>query len=126
MKHMTIWQRLNIALAVLVLLLMAGGGLALWIEYARAAADRESEKLDTSNDRIWHELAVMSDAVRGLMLLEPKSELEKLERNNEKNRRHAAEVALTKHLDEVEAESKDKPEVQRAIKAIRDFARSSL
>ena len=45
MKHMTIWQRLNTALAVLVLLLMAGGGLALWIEYARAAAHFDPQEL---------------------------------------------------------------------------------
>src|SRR5207249_4131831 len=36
------------------------------------------------------------------------------------------ELSLAKHLDDLDLETKEKPEVQRAIKAVRDFSRLSL
>jgi len=38
MNKMTIWQRLNIALILLILLLLVAVGLALWVEESRSAA----------------------------------------------------------------------------------------
>ena len=67
MKQMNIWQRLNTALAVLVSLLLAGGGLALWIDKAVTASERRGEELANRVDRIHlHEL-LMHDALRGFL-----------------------------------------------------------
>ena len=46
MKHMSIWQRLNTALFLLVLLLMIGCGLALSIEVAVTRAERRAQGSD--------------------------------------------------------------------------------
>src|SRR5436189_5221321 len=64
MKQMSIWQRLNTALLVLVLLLMAGCGLALWIEEAVTKADRVGEELTAKKERIRLNLLSMSDSLR--------------------------------------------------------------
>ncbi len=48
MKTVTIWQRLNTAFWVLVVLLLAGVALALWAASARAAADRRGQQLRLS------------------------------------------------------------------------------
>src|SRR5712671_6221419 len=82
MKHMSIWQRLNTALAVLVVLLMAGCGLALWIKEVVTNADERGEQLANKTDKIYLDEALMSDALRGV-LLDPKSEVER------KSRQHA-------------------------------------
>ncbi len=52
MKDLTIWQRLNTAFWVLVVLLLAGVGLALWVASARSAAAHRSDELSAAKDRI--------------------------------------------------------------------------
>src|SRR5438874_3443818 len=76
MKHMTIWQRLTTALAVLVVLLIVGCGLALWIEKASTTAELRSLELADRYSRISLDLALLGETVRG-RLLEPTSEAEK-------------------------------------------------
>src|SRR2546427_12794043 len=115
MKDMTIWQRLGTALGLMVLLLMAGGFLALRIEQARTNAERESERLERNNDHVYHQLAGMSDALRGL-LLESSNEPE---RNNEKNRRNSAETTMLKNLVDLEALGRDQCELQKATHEVR-------
>src|SRR5262245_55778022 len=89
MKQMSIWQRLNTALVgVLVLLLMAGGFLAYRSEKTVTGAERRGDEMANKIDRIFLDEALMSDALRGL-LLEEKSELEK------KRRRDAESDLLT-------------------------------
>jgi methyl-accepting chemotaxis protein WspA len=73
---MTIWRRLNTSLALLILLLLVGAGLAWWVAQERANAQHRSDMLKTASARIHLDLAQMNDAVRGL-LLEPKSDLER-------------------------------------------------
>jgi methyl-accepting chemotaxis protein WspA len=116
MKHMTIWQRLNTALLVLVLLLMAGAGLALWIEHASALADQRSAELEANKERIHFDVIQMSDAVRGL-LIAPADEIEK-------KRREVAENDLTKV--DFQAKYADQRELARAVKNLQDFATRSL
>ena len=84
MKHMTIWQRLNTALALLILLLMVGFGLYVWQEKVGWASIQRTEQLAAAKDRIYFDLIRMSDGLRGL-LLDPKNDLEK-------KRRHEAET----------------------------------
>ena len=45
MKVPTIWQRLNTAFWLLIVLLLAGVGLALWAAAARAAEAHRSDQL---------------------------------------------------------------------------------
>jgi methyl-accepting chemotaxis protein WspA len=112
MKNMTIWQRMNTALLLLVLLLMAGAGLALWIEHAAAVADQRSAELEANKERIHFDVIQMSDAVRGL-LLEPMDEIEK-------KRREVTENDLAK----VDFQTKytDQRELARSVKNLQDFA----
>lgn len=47
MKNLSIWQRLNLAMAVLIFLLGVGGVLAFWMESAqvRAASNTQARNL---------------------------------------------------------------------------------
>ncbi len=76
MKSITIWQRLNTAFWLLIVLLLAGVGLALWAANARSVADRRSEQLAAARGNIAYKVVLISDTVRGL-LLDPKNEMEK-------------------------------------------------
>ena len=76
MKSITIWQRLNTAFWLLIVLLLAGVGLALWAATARSAADRRSDQLSGARGNIAYKVVLISDTVRGL-LLDPKNEMEK-------------------------------------------------
>jgi len=73
---MTIWQRLNTALLLLILLLLSGVGLALWVEETRYSLLQQSDKLSSAKDRVNLDVVQLSDALRGL-LLDPKNDLEK-------------------------------------------------
>ncbi|MEY4386362.1 MAG: hypothetical protein RLY20_1645 [Verrucomicrobiota bacterium] len=44
MKNLTIWQRLNLTVALLILLLAIGGGLAFWMERTQSDALRTADK----------------------------------------------------------------------------------
>ena len=76
MKIVTIWQRLNTAFWLLIVLLLAGVGLALWAANARSAGVHRSDQLAAAKDRIAYDVVLISDTVRGL-LLDPKNEAEK-------------------------------------------------
>src|SRR5256885_73907 len=100
MKPMSIWQRLTTALAVLVVLLIIGCGLALWIEKASTTANLESRDLAEKYERISFDLVLMSDAVRG-SLLEIKGESEK--------KRRDAEDDLMSNLNAIKTQLADRP-----------------
>ncbi|HXU77973.1 MAG TPA: methyl-accepting chemotaxis protein [Methylomirabilota bacterium] len=112
MKNMTIWQRLNTALFVLILLLMAGAAMALWIEHAAARADKRSDELESKKERIHFDVIQMSDAVRGL-LLDPRDEIER-------KRREVAESDLLNSID-FQSNFGEVRELLRAVKNIQDF-----
>lgn len=81
MKSMTIWQRLNTALALLILLLLVGVGLAILVEKTRSAAELRKMEMRRDNQRVTSSVVQMSDGLRGL-LLDPSSESEKLRRRD--------------------------------------------
>ena len=118
MKQMTIWQRLNTALAVLILLLMTGVGLALWIEKTAALALHRSDELDGTKNLIHFDLTLMSDALRG-MLVDPQNEVETKSRNG-------AITNLTSTLDGLAAAHVKYPEMVRSVRKLRDFTTGSL
>jgi methyl-accepting chemotaxis protein WspA len=114
MKQMTIWQRLNTALAVLILLLMVGVGLALWVEKTAATAARRSDALNDKKNLIHFDLILMSDALRG-MLVDPTSEVET-------KRREAAVHDLTESLDVIRTTHTDRSDLVRSVRNLRDFS----
>ena len=65
MKTVTIWRRLNTAFWLLIVLLMAGVGLALWVAEARSTSDQRGVQLSAANDRIAYRMVLISDTVRG-------------------------------------------------------------
>jgi len=115
---MNILQRRNILFAVLVLLLLTGGGLALWIERTATGAERRSEQLAYRKDRINLDVVSLSDSLRGL-LLDPKND-------TEEKRRHDAEGDLDANFRFIEDTFSDQADLQRSIRALREFTSKTL
>src|SRR6266568_1352305 len=107
MKQMSIWQRINTALAVLVLLLMTGGGLALWIDKAVTTSERRGEELANRVDRIHLDELLMHDALRGF-LFEARVE-------GEKKRRNDAVAHLAANFGVIEEKFKKHPNLLHSI-----------
>lgn len=118
MKEMTIWERLNTALVLLIVLLLSGVGMALWVEKSRSHAVQRGLELTAAKDRIYFNVVLMSDAVRGL-LLDPKNELER-------RRRIAAERELTTRMDYIRNNFTRYPELVTTVQALRDFVVGNL
>src|SRR5262249_8014560 len=116
MKKMTIWRRLNTSLALLILLLLVGAGLAWGVAQVRANAQHRSDVLKTASARIHLDLAQMNDAVRG-QLLEPKSEVEKKRYSDAMN-------DLTVALRELQREFGGYEKLTESLKNLGEFARS--
>ncbi len=115
---MTIWQRLNTALLLLILLLLAGLGLALWVADKRVEASHRSDHLSSARDRIAYDVVLISDTVRGL-LLDPKNEAER------KHKREA-EDDLTANLNSITSTYTNNPSLIVAVNNLRDFANRTL
>ena len=118
MKNMTIWQRLNTALLLLILLLFVGIGMAVWIEKARSTAVQRSEDLSRIWDHIHLNMIQISDAVRG-SLLDPKNEAEK-------RRRQTALAELGSNIEDIQSGFQDHPDLIASVKKLRNFATGNL
>ncbi len=113
MKQLTIWQRLNTALILLIVLLLVGVGLALWVEETRWTATQRTEDLGHSIERIQYYVATSTAALRGL-LLDPKNQAED-------KRRLSANAELISHLDTLNREFSDYTDLMGALKDFRDL-----
>jgi len=110
---LSIWQRLNSSLAVLIGLLLLAGGLAWWIERTRADASELSKDLNAGSYRIHSDLFQASDAVRGL-LDDSKSDVEKkLYRD--------AEADISPAIKDLQASFPDQPVLDDALKNLHDY-----
>jgi len=118
MKTITIWQRLNTAFWLLIVLLLAGVGLALWVASARSAGVHRSDQLSAAKDRIAYDVVLISDTVRGL-LLDPNNEAEK-------RRKREAETDLAAQLRFIQSEFPDYPELMHSVSNLRDFTSRKL
>jgi methyl-accepting chemotaxis protein WspA len=118
MKNMSIWQRLNTALFLLVLLLMIGCGLALYIEVAVTKTERRAQELANKKDRISLDLFVMSDSIRGL-LLDPKSEADR-------KHRPETERDLKTSFDFIKDAYKDRPGLLSSVENLSSFVQRTL
>src|ERR1035438_2864228 len=113
MKELSIWQRLNTAFWLLIVLLLAGVGLALWAAAARTAEAHRSDQLSAAKDRVAYDVVFISDTVRGL-LLDPKNEAEK-------RRMRDAEADLAAQLKFIQSEFSDHPALMRSVRNLSEF-----
>jgi methyl-accepting chemotaxis protein WspA len=113
MKDLTIWQRLNAAFWLLILLLVASVVLALWAAAAGSAKVRRGDELSAANDRIAYDVVFISDTVRGL-LLDPKNDAEK-------GRKREAERDLADQLKTIQREFSDYPDLMHSVSNLSEF-----
>jgi len=118
MKIVTIWQRLNIAFWLLILLLLAGVCLALWVVNTRAAGIHYSDELAATKDRIAYDVVLISETVRGL-LLDPKNEVEK-------RHKELVEKDLADQLRLIRTKYADDAGLMRSINNLSDFTSHTL
>jgi methyl-accepting chemotaxis protein WspA len=117
MKPMTIWQRLDRTLLLLIFLLFVAVGLAFWVAWERSNASQRSDHLFGDRDRAYYDVMLMIDSLRGLAT-EPKNELER-------KRYSAAQHELESNLDKVQLAFKDFEGLVDAAKKLSDFARGT-
>ena len=118
MKNLTTWRRLNTAFWLLVVLLLAGVGLALWVADARSMADKRSEQLVAARGNIAYQVVLISDTVRGL-LLDPRNE-------PEKRHMREAEADLASELQFLQSQFADYPDLMRSVSSLSDFTLRTL
>src|SRR5579883_972591 len=114
MKPMTIWQRLDRALLLLISLLFVAVGLAFWVALERSNSTQRSDRLDRDRGRVFYDVMLMIDSLRG-MSADPSDELER-------KRHHQAEQELAQTLEEIQRKF---PDLLPAVKAIEGFARET-
>jgi methyl-accepting chemotaxis protein WspA len=113
MKQMTIWQRLNTALVLLILLLVACAGLALWVQQTYYGTFQRIDRLSSDKNRIDYDVVLMSDALRGV-LLDPKSDPERA-------RRADATAELASKIEDVRDLGFRQPELLASVMSLRSF-----
>lgn len=111
---MSFWQRLRTSLAVLILLLIIGSGLAWWVERTSSIIDHRSDQLENEAANVRLKLVEMGDALRGL-LLDPK---------NLPDRKLGADAEreLEHNLDALRSRYNDNERLLKSIKSVREFA----
>jgi methyl-accepting chemotaxis protein WspA len=115
---MTLLQRLNTALMLMILLLLVAGGLALWIEKTSQATEINSAVLSGAKDRIYYDVASLSESIRGL-LLDPRNAAEK-------KRRTEAEEDLKANFKNPPDTVKEHPQLLGTLEALREFTFRTL
>ena len=117
MKPMTIWQRLDRALLLLILLLFVAVGLAFWVALERSNASQRSDQLSGDRDRVYYDVMLMIDSLRG-MSADPKNELDR-------KRFREAELELQSKLEGMQHSFKDFPDLLASIKNLSNFAQET-
>jgi methyl-accepting chemotaxis protein WspA len=114
---MNIWLRLNVTFAVLVLLLLTGGGLAFWIEKTAKTGELRSKDLEATKANIHAGFVAMSDALRGL-LLDPQNDMEK-------KRRLDARTNLLRDLERVQQDFPKEADLLQAATNLGEFVKGA-
>jgi methyl-accepting chemotaxis protein WspA len=123
MKNLTIWQRLNLAVGLLIFLLLLGGTFALWMERSNTAAERHSESLNHARDRVAYELDQLTAPSRRA-LLEPQADSER--RRSADPEGGSPESAFAASVERLQTEFARHPQLVAALRAIAQFARTEL
>jgi len=114
MKNLTLWQRLNLAVGALILLLLIGGGLAIWMERANAHNRASAESLNRMCDRIESQLTQMTSIAREALLEEAPEPERKL-------RKDQAENSMAGALDQLRVANQDHPEFAQDLRRVEIF-----
>jgi methyl-accepting chemotaxis protein WspA len=118
MKKISLWQRLNIALALMVLLLLGGFYVVYWTQKALSESKLRIAELTTAKAKVRSDLVEVDDAIRGF-LLDPKSELEK-------GRWRQASTDLKASIDHAESAAHGYTNMVEATVKLREFALKKL
>jgi methyl-accepting chemotaxis protein WspA len=118
MKKMTLWQRLNIALVMMILLLVGGFFVVNWTQEARSEAKRHIAELTTAKAGVRLNLIETEDAVRGY-LLDPKSEYEK-------ERWRQASTVLKASMDHLHSAARTRTNMVDSVLSLEEFAGKKL
>ena len=81
MNNLTIWQRLNLTVTILIFVLAVGGGLAFWMEHARIEAEASEKNRRNDLTNLKYEATRYSLAIRGAALNGDKNELLEARKN---------------------------------------------
>lgn len=117
MNKTTIWNRLNTAQLILVVLLLVGFGLAFWSERASSASGHFNAQLQSNYEQVRHDIIQKSDALRGL-LLNPAQEFER-------KRFHEADTDLDVVLANMQRLFADQAGLVSALKRLREFVQNT-
>src|SRR5947207_6542122 len=118
MKKITLWQRLNLALVLMILLLLGGFCVFFWTEKAGSESRRLVAELTNTKDKLRYDLAEADDAVRGI-LFDPKHELNS-------NRWRQANADLTANMYAAQSFTNRHPELSVPANALHDFVVKKL
>lgn len=109
MSNLTIWQRLNFAMGLLILLLLIGGALAMWMERTNARYNLTAAALDNARNRVAGELSQLT-AISRLVLLDLGTPEER------KAQREACEANFSRSVEQVRSVCQDYPAVLSVLK----------
>jgi methyl-accepting chemotaxis protein WspA len=118
MKKMTLWQRLNIALVLMILLLLGGFGVFYWTEDVRAHSNSHVADLINFKDKVHLDLVEADDAIRG-RLYDAGHELDT-------NRWRRAQTSLIGDMRGLESASIEHADMAAVAKNLQDFATKKL
>ncbi|HEU5069058.1 MAG TPA: methyl-accepting chemotaxis protein [Verrucomicrobiae bacterium] len=118
MNNLSIWQRLNLAVGLLIFLLLLGSGFALWMERAAARAEEQSTALGRVEEQVAAGLRGLVDVSRAALL--------QRDLDTDGKRTHEQERALNATLDQMQAAYQPYPPVLAGLKRARDFAQQNL
>ena len=110
MTNLAIWQRLNLTMALLILLLLIGGGLAIWMERVGASNTLVSERLEHSRDRFVADLRNYTLACSAMALDQTVGA--------ESKRREIFEASLSQSADRLRADLRNHSEAGVALKRL--------
>jgi methyl-accepting chemotaxis protein WspA len=117
MRNLTIWQRLNLAMGLLILLLLIGGGFAIWMERANSSNRLEAERLEHVRDRVVADLKAYSTASAST-LLDPGGDADA-------KAREFLDSALTQSLEQARTQARTHPGLAPTLKRL-DALKSDL
>jgi methyl-accepting chemotaxis protein WspA len=115
MKQMNVWQRLNRSWMLLILLLLAGVGIAFWVASARASYESRRDRLSGAKDRLYRDMLLMGDSLRTLSA----------DSRNDLERKHFrdSEASFRSDLETLQhAANNELPELAVPLRALSDFA----
>jgi methyl-accepting chemotaxis protein WspA len=115
--NMSLGRRLNTALLLMVILLLAGVGLVLWMQEARLVSKERIDALSDTRERLLYRAVLASEAVR-VLAKDPTNDAAKANKRDVDKEFSA--------LDQTEASLPDNVELQREFGKLRDFITNKL